>query len=316
MTKFRDCLNQYISTRRALGSSFYEPAKSLAHFVDFLEHERAESITSELALRWAMQSGQVQRATWARRLGHVRGFARWMVAIDARTEVPAPRLLSSRRRRNPPHIYTQKEIEDLLHKASELPSTTGMRALTYSTLIGLLVATGLRPSEAISLDNKDVDLSDGILSIRDSKFGKSRFVPIHESTHVALKNYVYERDKICSRRTDDAFLISEYGKRLVACSVRAMFAKLSRETGLRATWSDGRRGLGPRLQDFRHTFATSRMVQWYREGKDVSRELPKLSTYLGHVEVGLTYWYVEAVPELLEQAAKYLDQTKGVGDRL
>ena len=312
MNKIRDCLDQYVATRRALGFSFHEPALSLGHFVDFMQAEQAEWITSDLALRWSMQPCNVQRATWARRLGHVRGFARWISVIDNRTEVPVPGLLSPRRRRSPPHIYTEKEIEGLLQKASVLSSATGMRALSYSTLIGLLVATGLRPSEAMSLNDKDVDLNDGILSIRDSKFGKSRFVPVHESTRQALNRYFLERNKICRQRQDDAFLINEHGGRLNASSTRGMFAKLSRATGLRPTLPDGRDGRGPRLQDFRHTFATNRMVQWYREGKDVTLELPKLSTYLGHVDVGLTYWYVEAVPELLGLAAKYLDKSKCV----
>ncbi len=313
MSKIRDCLDQYVATRRALGFSFYEPALSLGHFVDFLQAEQAKWITADLALRWSMQPSNVQRATWSRRLGQVRGFARWMAAIDYRTEVPAPGLLRPRRRRNPPHIYTENEIEDLLRTASALSSPTGMRALSYSTLISLLVATGLRPSEAMSLKDKDVDLNDGILSIRDSKFGKSRFVPIHESTRQALVCYVHKRNKICRQRACDAFLINEHGRRLNAGSTRRMFVRLSKATGLRPTSPDGRDGRGPRLQDFRHTFATNRMVQWYREGKDVALELPKLATYLGHVDVGLTYWYVEAVPELLDLAAKYLGKTKCVG---
>jgi len=312
MNKIRDCLVQYVATRRVLGFSFYEPALSLGHFVDFMQAEQAEWITSDLALRWSMQPCNVQRATWARRLGHVRGFARWMVAIDDRTEVPVQGLLSPRRRRNPPHIYTDKEIEDLLRAASALSSATGMRALSYSTLIGLMVATGLRPSEAMSLNDKDVDLNDGILSIRDSKFGKSRFVPVHESTRQALNRYFQERNKICRQRQDDAFLINEHGRRLNAGSTRRMFVRLSQATGLRPTSQDGRYGRGPRLQDFRHTFATNRMVQWYHEGKNVTLELPKLSTYLGHVDVGLTYWYVEAVPELLDLASKYLAESKCV----
>lgn len=312
MNKIHDCLKQYVATRRALGFSFYEPALSLAHFVNFMGRERAKWITSDLALRWSMQPGNVQRATWARRLGHVRGFARWMRAIDDRTEVPTARLLSARRRRNPPHIYTEQEIKDLLRKASELASATGMRALSYSTLISLLVATGLRPSEAMSLNDKDVDLNDGILSVRDSKFGKSRFVPVHESTRQALKRYIDQRNRICCQRQDNAFLVNEHGRRLNAGSTRRMFIRLSQATGLRPTRSDGRYGRGPRLQDFRHTFATNRMVHWYREGKDVALELPKLSTYLGHVDVSLTYWYVEAVPELLDLAAKRLDRSKCV----
>lgn len=313
MNTLREDLAHYVSVRRTLGASFYEPSQALSHFVDFLESEHAERITVDLALRWAMQPIGVERATWARRLSQVRGFARWMVAIDDRTEVPPKGLLSSRRRRSAPHIYTEQEIEQLLLQASHLHSPTGMRSLTYGTLIGLLVSTGLRPSEAVSLDCQDVDLLNGILSIRNTKFGKSRFVPVHESTRVALANYAGERDRICLHRATDAFLVGEHGRRLNLGSARGMFIRMSCATGLRATRSDGRSGHGPRLQDFRHTFATGRMLQWYREGRDVAQELPKLATYLGHVNVSLTYWYVQAVPELLELAARYLNKPRSVG---
>ena len=313
MNTLREELAHYVSARRTLGASFDEPSLSLGHFVDFLESERAERITVDLALRWAMQPIGVERATWARRLSWVRGFARWMVAIDGQTEVPPDGLLSSRRRRSAPHIYTEQEIVQLMLQASHLHSPTGMRSLTYGTLIGLLVSTGLRPSEAVSLDCQDVDLPNGILSIRNTKFGKSRFVPVHESTRIALAHYARERDRICLHRATDAFLVGEHGRRLDLGSARYMFLKMSYATGLRAIRPDGRSGYGPRLQDFRHTFATGRMLQWYREGRDVAQELPKLATYLGHVNVSLTYWYVQAVPELLELAAHYLGKSRSVG---
>jgi site-specific recombinase XerD len=308
MSAIRDSLAQYVAVRRALGATFYEPALALNHFVDLLEREGAEFITTDLALRWAMASKSVERATWGRRLSQVRGFAKWMIALDSRNEVPPARLLSARRRRNAPHIYTEQEIRQLMAHAAQLHSRTGMPATTYTTLIGLLVATGLRPGEAIRLDRSDVDLVSGVLSIRESKLGKSRFVPIEESTRAALEHYAQERDRLCSQRLSEAFLIGERGMRLKAGSVRSMFVRMSRVIGLRATTEDGRDGYGPRLQDFRHSFATGRLVEWYRAGLDVTRELPKLATYLGHVDVGLTYWYIEAVPELLQLAACYLDR--------
>lgn len=315
MGAIRNSLIQYVAVRRALGTAFYEPALALDHFVDLLEREGAEFITTDLAMRWAMQPKLVERATWGRRLSQVRGFARWLSAIDSRNEIPPTRLLSSRRRRNPPHIYSEQEVDDLMAQAARLHSRSGMRALTYSTLIGLLVATGLRPGEAIHLDCADVDLVNGILSIRESKFGKSRFVPVDESTRDALARYAHGRDRLCSQRLSEAFLVGEHGKRLNACSVRSMFVRISRATGLRVATDDGRNGYGPRLQDFRHSFATGRLVEWYRAGLDVTRELPKLAAYLGHVNVGLTYWYIEAVPELLELAARYLDRDR-VGEPL
>ena len=192
MTAIRDSLARYVAARRALGASFYEPALALGHFVDLLEREGAEFITTDLALRWATTSLNVERATWGRRLSQVRGFARWMNVIDSRNQVPPAGLLSARRRRNAPHIYTENEIALLMTQAAQLRSRTGMRALTYSTLIGLLVATGLRPGEALRLDRSDVDLVSGILSIRESKFGKSRFVPVAESTRTALEHYAPE----------------------------------------------------------------------------------------------------------------------------
>lgn len=310
MSTIRDSLGKYVAVRRALGASFYEPTLALGHFVDLLEREGAEFITIDLALRWAMEPKFVERATWGRRLSQVRGFAKWMGAIDVRNEIPPTRLLSARRRCSPPHIYTDQEIADLMAQAGRLRSRTGLRALTYSTLIGLLVATGLRPSEAIGLDRSDVDLVDGILAIRESKFGKSRFVPVDESTRAALELYAQGRDRRCSLRLSEAFLVGEHCKRLNACSARSMFVRMSRATGLRAAMEDGRDGRGPRLQDFRHSFATGRLVEWYRAGLDVTRELPKLATYLGHVDVGLTYWYIEAVPELLELAAGYLGRSR------
>lgn len=306
MSAIRDALVQYVAVRRALGTQFREPAVTLDHFVDFLEREGAEFITTQLALRWAMEPKLVQRATWARRLTLVRGFAAWQSAVDARTEVPPRRLLDARRRRRAPHIYSDQEIECLIAEASRLSSPTGLRALTYSTLIGLLAVSGLRPGEALALDRSDVDLSNGILSIRQTKFGKSRFVPVEDSTRVALERYAQQRDRLCSRRRSEAFLVGERGMRLEGSAVRRTFAKMSCAIGLRTKAERPRIGRGPRLQDFRHSFATGRLIEWYRAGLDVKRELPKLATYLGHVDVGHTYWYIEAVPELLQLATEYV----------
>jgi site-specific recombinase XerD len=306
MTALRDALVQYVAVRRALGMKLREPALTLDHFVDFVEQEGSEFITTQLAVRWAMEHKYVQHSTWARRLGMVRGFAAWLSAIDHRTEVPPKRLLDAHRRRVAPHIYTDTEIEQLMLESSRLPSPTGLRALTYSTLIGLLCATGIRPGEAIALDRSDVDILNGILFIRETKFGKSRFVPVEETTRRALERYSQERDKLHSQRLSEAFLINEGGKRLSDCSARRTFAKISCVIGIRAKVDHHRIGRGPRLQDFRHTFATKKLIEWYRAGLDVKQELPKLATYLGHVDVGLTYWYIEAVPELLQLATEYL----------
>jgi integrase len=306
MTALHDALAEYVALRRALGTRLREPAVSLGHFVDLLDREGAEFITTELALRWARQPAAAQPATWARRLSMVRGFAAWLSLFDPRTEVPPRGVLEARHRRKKPHIFTDREIEQLMAAASRLHSPTGLRALTHATLIGLLAATGLRPGEALALNVSDVDLQHGILAIRQTKFGKSRFVPIEDSTHAALVLYAQQRDALCPRRRTDAFLVCEQGTRLQGCTARRTFARLSRTIGLRKPAEGRRIGRGPRLQDFRHTFATRRLLQWYRAAPDPGREIPKLATYLGHVEVGLTYWYIEAVPELLQLASDRL----------
>lgn len=315
MSAIRDALTQYVALRRALGTKLEEPARTLGQFLDFLERERSEFITSELSLRWAVEPKNVQRATWARRLSMVRQFAAWLTTIDSRTEVPPHRLLTARRRRNKPHIFTELEIGRLMAEAGRLASSTGLRPLTYTTLIGLLAATGLRPGEALALDRSDVDLDSGILAIRQTKFGKSRFVPVSDTTRAALQDYARQRDIVGARRRTDAFLVSERGARLTGSATRRTFARISCVVGLRAETGTRRIGRGPRLQDFRHCFATRKLIEWYRAGLDVGRELPKLTTYLGHVDIAHTYWYLEAVPELLQLATERLSGRRAGGGK-
>lgn len=315
MITLRDALPLYVALRRALGTKLQEPARTLGDFVNFIEQERAAFITTELALRWAMKPQGVQRATWGRRLSMVRKFAAWLSTIDSRTEVPPRRLLADRQRRKLPHIYTGREIEQLMAEAARLRSFSGLRPITYKTLIGLLASTGLRPQEALALNRADVDLDSGVLAIRQTKFGKSRFVPIDNSTRRALRRYAKQRDRLDRRRVTEAFLVSERGQRLTPSSTRKTFATLSRAIGLRPPATKNRSGRGPRLQDFRHCFATRRLINWYRAGLDVERELPKLATYLGHVDAVHTYWYIQAVPELLQLAAHRLDGRRIGGER-
>jgi site-specific recombinase XerD len=315
MKTLPDALAEYVTVRRVFGTQLREPAKTLGHFVAFLESEGAKFITTQLALRWACQPHGVQRATCARRLSMVRRFATWLSAFDPRTEIPPRRLLPARHRRPKPHIFTDEEVEQLMGSLARLRSPTGLRAFTYVTLIGLLAATGLRPGEALALDIPDVDLKDGVLAIRQTKFGKSRFVPVDASTRAALTDYAARRDKLCPQRPTDAFLVSERGTRLQACTARRTFATVSCAIGLRTPVEGRRIGRGPRLQDLRHSFATRRLIEWYRAGLNVEREMPKLTSYLGHVDVGHTYWYIEAVPELLQLATEYLTKHRGGGPR-
>jgi integrase/recombinase XerD len=302
--RLEQALNDYLRIRRSLGYRLREPEGLLRNFIAFLQAERVSYITRQVALRWATQPAKAQPATWAGRLGIIRRFAIWHSATEPRTEIPPAGLLPHRYRRKPPHIYSDEEIEIVLRESQQLPSPNGLRARTYTTLFGLLVATGMRVNEALGLDRVDVDLERGILYIRRTKFGKSRYVPVHASTLAALKKYAEVRDRVFPAPLIPAFFISEKGSRITEWIARYTFAKLSQRVGLRASAKG--HGRGPRLQDMRHRFAARTLIHWYRAGLDVERELPKLSTYLGHVHVNDTYWYLEAVPELLQLATDRL----------
>src|ERR1035441_9274438 len=211
MKSLQDHLTEYIAARRALGSRLEEPAQTLRQFVKFLTRKKARFITIQLALEWSQQSQGVQRATWARKLSMVRQFARWLSVIEPRHQIPPRRLLDVRHRRNKPYIYSDEEIARLMTEAAGLVSPKGMKALNLETLIGLLAATGLRPGEASALETGDVDFQAEILVIRESKFGKSRHVPIHKSTVAALKRYARQRDQMFRNPGSSFFFVSDRG---------------------------------------------------------------------------------------------------------
>lgn len=302
MSRIGRAIEGYLALRRALGFAQREQVP-LRNFARFLERQGASHITVDLAMRWAKLSPTASQGCWATRLRRVRQLARHLSASDAMTEVPPTGLLPFTYRRKQPYIYTNVEVRALLKAAQCLPSRTGVRSATYSTLIGLLAVTGLRSSEVIALDDSDVDLADGAITIRRTKFRKSRLVTVHASTVEALRRYVRLRDKAHPRRATVAFFVGEAGRRLSHDILQATFAKLSHQTGLRHP-TDRR---GPRLHDFRHRLAVNTLIRWYREGQNVEAQLPTLSTYLGHANVTDTYWYLTAVPELLRLAADRLE---------
>jgi len=312
MSKLREACKEYLQLRRNLGCKLRGVDSVLRSFVDFAERENASFITTDLALRWAQQPSHVQPATWASRLRMVRQFAIWLSASERRTEVPPVGLLPYRYDRKRPYIYSDVEIAKLVQTARQLPSPTGLKGRTYSTIFGLLSVTGMRISEALAFDREDVNLDEGILRIRRTKFGKSRLVAVHESTRQILADYARARDRVVRRPGTAAFFVSEQGRRVTPWASRDNFVKVSRAIGLRSATEVRRHGHGPRLHDLRHRFAVCTLLNWYRAGIDVDREIPKLATYLGHVHVNDTYWYLEAVPELLELATRRLDCPKEV----
>ena len=302
MTGLAQALDDYLALRHALGFKLHDTARELPKFVRFVEREGATFITTALALRWAQEDPEATSVTHSDRLGMVRRFAAWRGAEDPRTEVPPARLLPRRYQRPTPYIYSAAEVERIVSTAAALPSASGLRGLSFSTLFGLLAVTGMRLGEAVALDRGDVDLGTGTLAIREGKLGKSRFVPIHATTTDVLGRYSDRRDALLPGGKVLAFFVSERGRQISAGAAQTNFILVSRMIGLRSPAIGGRRGRGPRLHDLRHRFAVSTLVRWYRSGADVDREIPKLATYLGHKGPAEVYWYLQAVPELLELA--------------
>lgn len=307
MNTIREAVQEYLAMRRGLGFKLNYAGVTLLDFVSFLEVQGASHITTKLALTWAQQPSKVQPTEWARRLSCVRGFARHRSATDPQTEIPPWGLLPYRPSRARPYLYTIEEIERLLGVALNLAPTGGLRPWTYYCLFGLLSVTGLRISEALDLKVEDVDLRDAVLTIRGTKFGKSRLVPLHTSTRKVLADYVSRRERFVGGRPASYLFVSKRGNRLDGGEVRRTFYALSRQIGLRGPSASH----GPRLHDFRHRFATQTLLNWYRSGQDPERRLPVLSTYLGHVHVADTYWYLSACPELMQQAMARLERRWG-----
>ena len=300
-------LQQYLQLRRRLGFRLREAGDMLSKFVLFARRQHAAFVTTKLALRWATQPVDCHPALWTTRLNKVRQFAQYVSAMDPRTEIPPHGLLPHRYRRKAPYLYTDREVHDLIAAAQRLPSPRHLRGATYSTLFGLLAATGMRVGEALGLDRADVDLAQALLTVRQSKGNQPRLVPIHPSTGQALRRYERLRDRVCPRPFGPRFFLSERGAALTYYIVRHWFIKVSRQIGLRQP-SDRH---GPRIHDLRHRFSIRTLVHWYRTDQDVEAHLPELATYLGHRHVNDTYWYLSATPELLQLATRRWKRQEG-----
>jgi integrase/recombinase XerD len=303
MTPLTARLKQYIAIRRSLGYDLSFPERVLRRFAEFADSERADHITADLFLRWKEHYGSANNHTWCTRLSMVRVFASWLQGFDPLTEVPPPGLISNKPRRTRPYIYTDDQIAEIVAEAGRLPSSYGLRGWTCSTLFGLIAVTGLRVSEAIGLDENDVDLNEAVLAIRRSKNGKCRLVPLSASAAGRMRAYRVERNRILGDGRA-AFFLLENGERPSDCCARYNFARVCQRIGLRERQAFNKHGRGPRIHDLRHTFAVRTIMDWYRRGLDPDREMLKLSTYLGHIHPDHTYWYIEAIPELLQLACE------------
>jgi integrase/recombinase XerD len=308
MTTLASHVEDYLAIRCGLGFKLRTERRMLADFARFMDSVGSSTITVDIALQWATMPSGVGHAYLAQRMRAIRGFARYLHAIDPATEIPPLELLPARRHRPTPHIYTEPEIAALMAAAGTL--RPALRAATIQTLIGLLACTGIRISEAFALDRADIDATNRLLRIRDSKYGKSREVLIDDSTLAALHTYLARRDELRPTADPVCVFVSSWGARLNHKAFHPAFARIRRAAGIIGSTPGPR----PRAHDLRHTFAVNTLLGWYRAGDDVAAKLPLLSTYLGHVDPAATYWYLSAVPELLGLAAERLERKAGTRD--
>jgi len=305
MSPLREAMHDYLRVRRRLGFELKAHGRQLEDFVNFAERAGAQHITTELALAWAKLPVDARPYCWRRRLGTVRAFARYVATIDPTSEVPAEDLLPATQRRVAPYIYSEAEIEALMTAARAL--TPPLCATSVETLIGLMATTGVRLGEALGLDRRDVDLDDGVLHVRAAKQQKQREVPLHPTTTEALREYARRRDRLCPTPDTAAFFLSRRGRRLHKATVHMIFPQLIREVGLEGRGHRAR----PRPHDLRHAYAVRTLLGWHGAGEEVERKLPVLATFLGHADPASSYWYLQAVPELLELIGRRLDGAVG-----
>ena len=299
-------VERYLAERARLG---FDVRKSASGLRDFAYHVQLAGhrgpLTVEIMADWARhdQYGSADPQTWARRLKSLRTFTRWLRQFQPRTEIPDDAIFGRLPGRLAPHIYSEREIADLLAAARCLGLAPDLRGILFETLFGLIASTGLRISEALALRNADVDLRGGMLIIGRTKFAKSRQVPLHPSTVHALRRYRRLRDRTGESIEADAPFFIGTGRRqqglpLSVAQVHRVFAQLRSQLGWR------NRGLhhAPRIHDLRHTFVVRRILRWVAEGVDVDQAMLSLLTYVGHAMVTNTYWYLSAVPELMALA--------------
>ncbi len=302
MSALQQAMTDYLDLRHSLGHAVADVGRLLPSFVAYLDEHGLATVTVAAALDWAQPSPTSNGTSIGpRRMTAARGFARYLAGIDECTEVPPLGLVPSRQRWRRPFIFTAADIDSVMRQA-RTSIESPLRAATYETLLGLLAATGLRIGEAIKLDRGDIDWAEGVLLIRESKFGKSRLVPLHPSTTQALAAFAVLREQLQPQPNTAAFLVSLTRKRLSYAVVQQTFRRLVDRAGVGAAAASP-----PRLHDLRHSFAVTTLVGWYRSDEDVAAKIPALSTYLGHREPASTYWYLSAAPELLALAAARRD---------
>jgi integrase len=303
MTDLDQVVHDYVRVRRSLGFKLSQHGRLLHDFVGYVTAAGSSTVTTELAVAWAIQPTGCSSVRWAQRLAMVRGFSRHLKALDPDTEIPPLGVLPYHCRRVTPYLYSDEDVAALLAAARALRPS--QRAATYDTLIGLLCVTGMRSGEALRLDRDHIDWDEGVLTIWNSKFQKSRALPVHPTSLTALRRYARMRDRFCPHPQSPAFFLSPTGTRLTHQSLNRVFHVLLQQADLA---QPGHRR--PRAHDLRHRFAVNTLIGWYRAGVNVEARMPLLSAYLGHSNPQNTFWYLSAVPELLLLASKRLERAE------
>jgi len=295
-------LQCFLAARKSAGRRGIANQKILIYLDRFLagELQSGETITRDVAERWIKSLESLSVGTRINRISVLRQFCLYLAHFDPRTCI-VHRSFFPRRTRPVPHIYSRKEVRQIIAAARRIGPRGSLRPTVVATLVGLLYTTGLRIGEALRLTLADVDLKRGVLSVRETKFKKSRYVPLSSSAVVQLEAYRRQRRNAgMSLSSDTPFFVNRRGKRFGQTAFTTVFLKIIRELGIRGPKGQA----GPRVHDFRHSFAVSRLLAWYREGVNLSAKLPLLSTYLGHTTVSCTEVYLHATAELLESTGR------------
>lgn len=312
MRAFLSCfaprLSDYVALRQKLGFSFRTQAETL---IQFDRHAQARGhcgpITAELITSFA-SADSTSDVCQARRYQVVRNFTDYLAAHEPATPLMDPGFIRRPKQRPLAHIYSEAELAALLQAATTASRQRPIRGATLHAMVGLAAASGLRVSEVLRLDRRDVDLRTGVLSILRTKFAKDRLVPLHASTVEVLRRYAERRDAHFGVVECPAFFLNLCKRRYARHTIELDFWRLGRAAGLREA-----KGRGPRFHDLRHTFAVKRLAGWYREGLDLQAMLPVLATYMGHVHYTATAYYLSATAELLGLAAERFVAFAGAG---
>ena len=305
MSALSEHVEEYLRARRALGVKLERHGRLLPQLVAYLEAAGASTVMRDLAISWARLPAGAHPRHWAARLSIARGFAAYLHTIDPSTEVPPAGVFAARYQRPTPYLWSQHDISRLLEAARGLRPP--LKAASYEALFGLLAVTGMRLGEAIALGPDDIDLNQGVITIREqtAKLERARLVPLHPTTVRSLEAYAGTRARLCPAPRSSTFFLSSVGTSLDRSAVAKTLRTLTTALDLRTDT------VHPHAHELRHSFAVSTLIDWQRSGAVIDERIAVLSTYLGHVGPAETYWYLTATPELMDSAAERLERHLG-----